>query len=317
MRYQRQEKIIGKQGQQKLVKAHLVVVGVGAIGTVVAELATRAGVGKITLIDRDIVELNNLQRQVLFTERDVGMPKAYSAASHLKEINKEVRIKSYARELNNSTVSLLKGTIILDCTDNLVTRFLINEYAAQKKIPWIYAGAIRTLATVFPVLPGKPCFRCFQRSTKETESCETSGVLATATITAATLQFNMALKLLLGEKVASELQRVDVWHNNYDTFVVKKRKDCPVTQKKYEYLTQRKNKAIQITALCGGLTYQIKGKQLSITTLAKKLGKKGKVKQHKDFFQYKNLLVFVDGRVIIQTSSEKKALEMYEQIITL
>ena len=140
MRYSRQElyKNIGKQGQQKLRKSHVVIVGVGALGSVVADLLCRAGVGKLTLIDRDYIEEHNLQRQSLYTEVDIGQPKAVAALDHLKRINSTVEMVSHVADLYYENVSLLKGDVVVDGTDNMETRFLINEYCVKYNLPLVY-----------------------------------------------------------------------------------------------------------------------------------------------------------------------------------
>ena len=140
-RYSRQMllKEIGEEGQSKLDYKKVVIVGIGALGTVAAELLARAGIGSLRLIDRDVVEESNLQRQILFTEKDVGKSKSVMAAEKLKEINSLIKIESYPLHLDPKNVSLLQDAdLVLDCTDNLETRFLINDHCRKEKIPWIY-----------------------------------------------------------------------------------------------------------------------------------------------------------------------------------
>ena len=160
-RYSRQEIIpeIGKKGQQKLKKSKITIIGVGAIGTVTAELLTRAGIGNITLFDKDIVELNNLQRQTLYQENDVGKAKSLVAAKKLQKINSTIKIKGYNTEINSKNITKIKSDIILDCTDNMETKFLINDYCSKEKIPWIYASAIKNIGTIINFFTNKKMFK--------------------------------------------------------------------------------------------------------------------------------------------------------------
>mgnify|MGYP001594733519 CR=1 FL=1 len=142
MRYIRQEKFIGKEKHDLLRKKTVSIVGLGALGSVASELLTRAGIKKLILIDRDFLELSNLQRQSLFEEKDIGKSKAVVLKEKLNEINKDVDIISYFDNLDNENIDLINSDLILDCTDNLETRFLINEYSVKNKIPFIYGSAV-------------------------------------------------------------------------------------------------------------------------------------------------------------------------------
>ena len=144
MRYIRQEQFdrIGKENQDKLSKSTVVIIGIGALGTTLLDILARAGIGKIRIIDRDIVELNNLQRQTLFNEEDLGKPKVIAAKEKILSINSDINIEGHLMDLDFDNVELLKSDLILDCTDNIYTRFLINEYSKKNNIPWIYASVI-------------------------------------------------------------------------------------------------------------------------------------------------------------------------------
>ena len=316
MRYIRQETLLGKRVQRKISATQMVIVGVGAIGTVAAELAVRAGFGKVTLIDRDVVEMSNLQRQVLFTEHDVGLPKAWCAAEQLRQINSDMVIRAVTAELNQRTRALLNADIILDCTDNIQVRLLINDYATQHNIPWIYGAAIRTVAAVFPSLPGKACFRCIHRTAKELkETCATEGIIGSAAATAAARQVALAMKIAAGEKVESVLQHVDVWSGKQWQVRVKKRRDCSADNTIQRIQKAKPETALQVTALCGGQTYQIKGKKQPLRAVATRLRKHGAVKQYKSFVKAKYVLVFADGRTIVHASSPQQAERRYALLL--
>ena len=185
MRYIRQEifREVGKKGQNKLGNSTVAIVGLGALGSVSSELLARAGIGKLILIDRDIVELSNLQRQGLFDESDAGKPKSLSAKEKLAEINSEIKIDFFIDDLNFNNIEKLIPIknigLILDCIDNLETRFLINDYCMKNKIPFIYSSAIGTKGYVFNIIPDKdsPCLRCFLQEAAKLDTCETAGVL--------------------------------------------------------------------------------------------------------------------------------------------
>jgi adenylyltransferase/sulfurtransferase len=230
---------IGERGQQRLGKSHAVVVGVGATGAAAAGLLARAGVGRLTLIDRDFVEPSNLQRQMLFDEDDAraSLPKAEAARRHLERINSSVRVEAKIADLVPENVAdLLHGAdVVLDGTDNFETRYLINNLCVREGLPWIYAAAVGSYAATMNVLPSQgprprvqgsedgsvPSLRPFSEPSTlnpepwpptsclacvfpvapggEVETCETAGILATAVNLAASLQVTEALKLLTGQ----------------------------------------------------------------------------------------------------------------------
>ena len=202
-RYSRQVLLqeIGAEGQLLLQRKKVAIVGIGALGTVSSELLARAGVGSLLLVDRDVIEESNLQRQVLFDEDDLGKSKAAAAREKLEKINQHILIETKAIHLNNKNIGFLKEMdLVLDCTDNLETRFLINEFCKKEQIPWIYAAAIRTSGYVMPIMPAGACLRCFL-DTANLETCDTVGVLNTATVSIAALQTTLALKMLLHKEV--------------------------------------------------------------------------------------------------------------------
>src|SRR3989344_2567536 len=214
MRYTRQEIFseIGKDGQNKLGKSSVVIVGLGALGSVSAELLARAGIGKLILIDRDIVELSNLQRQSLYDEGDIGKPKALAAKEKLNKINSEVEIDFYVEDLNSGNINEIisingnynnvknnkkyiknnKNTdLILDCTDNLETRFLINDFSVKNRISFIYSSAVGSKGYVFNVIQKKTaCLKCFLKEAAQLGTCETVGVLNTITNLISSIQAN-------------------------------------------------------------------------------------------------------------------------------
>lgn len=306
-------KEIGLEGQRKLAQATVAIVGVGALGTVAAELLARAGVGKLLLIDRDIIEESNLQRQILFTEEDRGRSKAIVAKEKLQKINSLIAIDAHPIHLNSKNIGLLRdATLILDCTDNLQTRFLLNDYCHNHKIPWIYAAAIKTKGYVFPVLPGGPCLRCFL-GTESGETCDTVGVLNTITMAIASLQTTLAIKMILGEKVKSELYSLDIWNQEFKTMMVKQKPQCPTCQGRYEYL--EKEDIIKTIQFCSTGRYQIMGKPQNLMELQQRWERIDKVRRDNGLLQFKNIILFADGRALIKANSEQEALSAYAKWI--
>ena len=166
-RYSRQTRFapIGEAGQQKLASSRVLLVGIGALGTVAADLLVRAGVGFVRLIDRDFVELSNLQRQSLFDEDDIrrNLPKAAAAEAKLRRINSSVQIEAMVEDVNPSNVEdfIQDVDLVLDALDNFETRFVINDACAKHRKPWIYTAAVGSYGLVMPVIPGAtPCLRC-------------------------------------------------------------------------------------------------------------------------------------------------------------
>jgi adenylyltransferase/sulfurtransferase len=238
---------IGQQGQQRLAAAHVAIVGCGAMGAASASLLARAGVGTLTLIDRDFVEPSNLQRQVLFDEADAleSLPKAEAARRHIAQFNSNVTVHAHIADLVPTNIAaLLAGAdILLDATDNFETRYLINDFAVQQGRPWIYAAAVGAYAATMNILPaavpcslfpvGAPserswlagvtvpcaptaCLACIfpKPPTGNLETCDTSGILSTAVNLAASIQVTEALKFLTGQPhlMRRTLLSFDLWN---------------------------------------------------------------------------------------------------------
>lgn len=228
-RYARQRILpeIGDDGQERLAGAHAVVVGCGALGSVQAELLARAGVGRLTVIDRDFVERANLQRQVLFTDDDAeaSTPKAVAAERALVAINPEIRVRGVVDDLHaGSAEALLAGAdVVCDGTDNFETRYLINDWAVRERVPWVYAGVIGTGGLVMPIVPGETaCLTCVFETPPPAGSlptCETAGVLGPVAVVVAGLQTVETIKLLVGarDRLLPGLLRYDGWEGSFTT----------------------------------------------------------------------------------------------------
>ena len=310
-RYSRQELLaeIGKEGQKVLRNKTVAIIGIGALGTVSSELLARAGIGNLILIDRDIIEESNLQRQTLFAEEDIGKSKTDAAKKQLIKINSAINIASHPIHFNPKNTSLLENAdLILDCADNLSARFLINDYCKKNKLPWIYAAVIKTSGQIMPILPEGPCLSCFVKET-QTETCSAAGVLNSAVSSISALQTSLAIKILLGKEVLPKLYHYDVWKPELKILSIKKNKECPACKGEYIYL----NKEIKpnLIRFCSSGKYQIDGTPKDFIPLKNKLELFGRVEIDEDILKFKNNLLFKDGRAIMRADSEEEARESY------
>jgi adenylyltransferase/sulfurtransferase len=245
-RYSRQVVLpaIGHEGQEKLRSARVVVVGVGALGSVMAELLARAGVGTLRLIDRDYLELHNLQRQSLYTEADVreGLPKAVAAARHIEAINSDVAVEPCVADLTpENALDLLAPSdargpalmLVLDGTDNLQTRYLLNDLSIELGVPWVYSAVIGTSGVVMPVVPGDTaCLRCLfpdPPPAGSVETCDVAGVLGSAAHAIASIAVAEAIKLLVGGRpnATQGILTADLWAGTWDRIEVPRNPLCP------------------------------------------------------------------------------------------
>lgn len=318
MRYSRQiifEKI-GSEGQEKLKKSKVTIIGMGALGARTAELLARAGVGNLTLIDRDIVELSNLQRQALFTEEDVNKSKAFAALEHLEKINSQIKIKAVFKDINHKNIeSNVKGDLIIDCTDNMESRFLINEFSIENNIPWIFSSVIGSAGMLFNIIPSKTaCFNCiFQEPEEMLGTCDTEGIINTTSNLISSLQVTEAFKILTKQPITKELIYYDIWKNKIEKTKVKKNNNCKVCNKKYSYLNGEKSE--DVIKICGSNSYQLKGRKLKLEEVAKKLEKIDKVLLNEYCLIFKELTMFPDGRTLIKAETPEEAKSLYTKYI--
>ncbi|MBR9675571.1 HesA/MoeB/ThiF family protein [Candidatus Woesearchaeota archaeon] len=231
-RYVRQSafKKIGRQGQEKISNASVAIVGCGALGSSSAEILTRAGIKEIVLIDPDIVEENNLQRQSLYTQEDISKPKVDALKSHLEKINGDVEIIVYQEKISSENIDLLGSAIIVDGLDEFEPRYVLNDYANKNGLFYVFGSAIRSEGMTMPVMPGNPCFRCVFDDYKTFEKADTQGVIASAVRTVSALQCALALRLIIGEEVKCELLKFDVWTQEFTKVKPKVRTGCVCTK---------------------------------------------------------------------------------------
>jgi molybdopterin-synthase adenylyltransferase len=319
-RYSRQILLegIGESGQERLLGSSAVLVGCGAMGTAVANLLVRAGLGALRIVDRDFVEPSNLQRQTLFEESDArdNLPKAIAAERRLRAINSAARIQGVVADLTPENArELLSGApILLDGTDNFETRLLINDAAIAMGIPWIYAAAVASTGVTMTIIPGEtPCLACLLESSEAPtgagaeETCDTAGILNTAVNAVASIEATEAIKMLLGKRneLHGRLVSIDLWRNSYQAIKVARNPDCRAcVRHDFTYLEGQTQPHI---TMCGRDSVQIheRGRRLNLAELNGRLASSGAEVRGNDFllrFRVNSyeITVFPDGRAIFK-----------------
>lgn len=337
-RYSRQMRFapLGVEGQRRLAAARALIVGLGALGSVIANLLARAGVGHLRLVDRDYVERSNLQRQVLYDEEDVasGLPKAIAAQRHLARINSTIHLEAVVADVTPVTLPpLLEGVdCILDGTDNFETRFLLNDAAVSRGIPWVYGGCLGAEGQTLTILPGQtPCLRCLLPEPPPpaaTPTCDSAGILGTVIGVIASLEANEAIKILSGrlEAVSRVWTLVDLWENTLRQVQLDAARsaDCPCCgQRQFPWLTGERGS--QVAVLCGRNAVQLSFPERSavpLDELAAKLAAVGSVRRNPFLVRAAvdgyELTVFPDGRAIIAgTQDIAEARSVYARYVGL
>jgi adenylyltransferase/sulfurtransferase len=311
---------IGELGQERLRGASAVVVGCGALGTAVANLLVRGGVGRLRIVDRDFVEFSNLQRQTLFEESDAraALPKAVAAEQRLAAINSDVRVEGLVADLNPANIeeSLSGFPLLLDGTDNFETRLLLNDYAVRHSVPWVYAAVVSSYGVTMPIRPGETaCLACLtEGGENQLESgghleptCDTVGVLGAAAGVIASIEAASAIKLLLGKSQPGDdrLVSCDVWTGRFQSIRVARRPDCRACDRReFRYL---EGEAQPHLTMCGRDSVQIheRRRRLDLAELGRHLTAGGyPVRQNAFLLKLAvppyEVTVFADGRAIIK-----------------
>lgn len=333
-RYSRQIlfKPIGQNGQEKLLKSRVLLIGCGALGASHAETLARAGVGFLRIADRDFVEFSNLQRQTLFSESDAQekLPKAVAAKKRLAEINSETKVEAVVTDVNYSNVeSLIKDVdLILDGTDNFQTRYLINDACVRFNKTWIYGAAVSSYGTTMTIFPRQtPCLRCIFEAPPAAGSaptCDTAGVIQPVIACISAIQTAEALKILTEnfDALHKSLIQIDVWNNDWRKIKLNKpNEDCPACAKgNFEFL---EGSAEEFSAvLCGRNAVQIAPPrtEIDLENLAEKLKPYGSVKRNEYLLRFEvedcEVTVFRDARAIIRgTDDVSLARSIYARFI--
>jgi adenylyltransferase/sulfurtransferase len=327
-RYARQIQFapIGKEGHDRIAKSRVAVLGCGALGTVAAEILARSGVGHLLLIDRDVVEWTNLQRQSLYTEQDAaaGLSKAGAAAERLSQINQSIEIEPVVADVTSNNIAALIGDVdlVIDAADNFGLRFLLNDWSLATHTAWVHGGCIGANGQLrlFRGV-GSPCFRCLVPEpppASTVDTCDTAGVIAPATHTIASLQAGEALKWLSGnrDQVRETLLTIDLWENRIRELQLSPEigKNCPACNGgNYEFLDgDRAIESQSAATLCGRDAVQISSPAAGNVDLAKMAAKwanLGRVQSTSFFVRLfpdaiHSVTLFRDGRVVISGTQD-------------
>lgn len=334
-RYSRQMlfKPIGTDGQRKLAERAVLIVGMGALGTVLANHMVRAGVGTVRFVDRDYVEASNLQRQMLYDEDDAAgsIPKAVAARRRLAKINSGIRLEDIVADVSPGNIdNLLEGIdLVLDGTDNFQTRYILNDACYKHGIPFVYGGSVssRGMSAIF--VPGHTaCLRCLIQPTEGSgETCDTIGVIAPIVDIVASYQAVEAIKYLVGDHAArrKSLVTMDVWHNHYyEMKLPPSRPDCPVCSGSHYPALEHDEAGNDFTSLCGRETIQIRARSSFDLAIWREKLEAVSIVQANPFLlkaelpEGERLVLFPDGRVLIQgTEDPVRAKTLYARYIGL
>jgi adenylyltransferase/sulfurtransferase len=312
---------IGREGQQKLLDARVLIVGCGALGASHAEMLSRAGVGKLRIVDRDFVEFTNLQRQTLFKEEDAEqrIPKAAAAKKRIAEINSEVEVEEVVADVNNSNVeSLIDGCdLVIDGTDNFLVRYLVNDACVKHDKTWIYGAAVSSYGTTMTIIPREtPCLRCIFEEMPDagtSPTCDTSGVIMPIIASISAVQVTETIKLLVGDtdSLHRSLLQIDVWSNDWHRIKLSEpTPDCVCCGRhKYEFLDAENCEFT--AALCGRNAVQIappRPTMLDLAEFARRLNSFMPVKQNEYLVRFDvdghEITVFRDARAIIKGTDD-------------
>jgi molybdopterin-synthase adenylyltransferase len=335
-RYSRQTLFapIGKEGQERLRAASVTIIGCGALGTVLANNLCRAGIGHLTIADRDYIEISNLQRQILFDEEDVArhLPKAVAAKEKLQRVNSDVQVQALIEDINADGIEALvqNSDLLLDATDNFETRYLLNDVCIKYDKPWIYSGVIASYGVTMNIIPGvTPCLRCVFPEMPlpgTTPTCDTAGVLNGIVGAITGIASTEVLKILLNsDRVSHDMLWMDLWENTSERLELPRQPDCPACgQHHYEFLDSLSGS--RATSLCGRNAVQVRGNghsragKVDFPALAQRLSPLGEVNFNEFLLRFSvdtyELTVFPDARAIIKgTDDEQVARSVYARYI--
>jgi sulfur carrier protein ThiS adenylyltransferase len=335
-RYSRQELFspIGKEGQQRIFNKHVLIIGAGALGTASAEALVRAGIGKLTIVDRDYVEWSNLQRQQLYTEDDAHnrIPKVIAAKNRLTDINSTVHIEAIIADASVVELETWAENVnlIIDATDNFETRMIINDVSQKYGVPWIYGACVGSYGISYTIIPEKtPCLSCILETVPLGGlTCDTAGIINPAVNMVVSHQISEALKILVGDwdSLRNKLVSFDLWKNHYTSINVDKLKneDCPTCGVKRSYPFLSFENQTKSAVLCGRDSVQIRPSVPVVRNLEalEKLfmNQGGTVQRNPYLLSYTvnshRLVIFKDGRVLVHgTKDITEAKSLYHKYL--
>lgn len=312
---------IGKAGQGKLSNSRVVIIGCGALGASHAEILSRAGVGRLKIVDRDFVEFTNLQRQTLFKESDATdrLPKAIAAKMRIAEINSEIQVEAVVADVNRSNVEQIirDADLVLDGTDNFQIRYLLNDACVKLGKTWIYGAAVSSYGTTMTIIPGEtPCLRCVFEEMPDAGSsptCDTAGVIMPIIATISSVQTSEAIKLLVGDRDAlhRSLMQIDIWENDWRKIKLSApNPDCPACGiHRYDFLDADSTEFAAV--LCGRDAVQIAPPNettIDLAAFSEKIAHLAGVKQNEYLVRFTSgdneITVFRDGRAIVKGTDD-------------
>jgi adenylyltransferase/sulfurtransferase len=325
---------IGEGGQRRLLDSRVTIIGVGATGSILADRIARAGVGLLRLIDRDFVELNNLQRQLVYDEDDVTavLPKAVAMARHLRRVNSAIAIEDIVADVSATNIAgfIADADVVLDGTDNFTTRYLINDACVKLGKPWVYTGVIASYGMTMTIRPGETaCLRCIMGELPApgtVPTCDTAGIIGPIVSLMGSIAVAEALKLLVGAgTLNSGMIHIDLWDDSFDKFDLGgPRPDCP-TCGQHEYIFLNAEAGARTTALCGRDAVQVSvvgAPMLSLPALAERLrgAQVGAIQVNAYLLRAQidgyEFTFFPDGRAIIKgTNDEAVAATLYARYV--
>ncbi|NNE01231.1 MAG: molybdopterin biosynthesis protein MoeB [Pirellulaceae bacterium] len=337
-RYARQVQFpaIGAEGQQRLSHSQVAILGCGALGSVAAEILARAGVGHLKLIDRDVVEWTNLQRQALYDEHDANesRPKSQASCERLAAINSSIQLEPIVADLVADNIrAILQGVdLVVDAADNFSLRFLLNDWSLSTVTPWVHGGCVGATGQVRLFTGrGKPCFRCLvpdPPAATSVETCDTAGVIGSATHLIASIQAGEAIKWLSGNQnaVRQSMLSIDLWKNrirelNVEDFITG---DCPACDRHtWEFLAGDRGQSAD-GILCGRNAVQISqltAETIDLDKIAARWEDVGRVQANPFFVRLfpddqRSVTLFRDGRVIVTgTTDISEARGLYARFV--
>lgn len=345
-RYHRQMLLpgFGEAGQRRLLESTALIMGCGALGSVAADMLARAGVGHLKIVDRDFIEITNLQRQVLFDEQDVrdAIPKAEAAKRKIARSNSQVEVTAIVDDLNHGNIERYAegADILVDGLDNFETRYLANDLSVKKGIPYAYGGAVSTVGMAYAFLPhspnedawwetapegnrATPCFRCIFEEPPppgENLTCDTAGVIGPVVGIIANFQVAEVLKILTRnlQAVSPTMLSIDLWANRFTQLKVGRAwadGDCRCCKHHdFEYLDGKAGSSA--TSLCGRNAVQLRHRQsaggIDLDEIAGRLERHGTVKSNEFMVRAEvaengknyEITLFADGRAIVKGTGE-------------
>lgn len=313
---------IGEEGQRRIRASKVLLIGCGALGSNIANNLVRAGAGSLTIADRDFVELNNLQRQLLFDEEDVArsLPKAVAAAEKLRRINSEVEVKAIVADINPGNIEALvrEADLVMDGTDNFETRYLINDACVSLGKPWVYGGVLASYGVSMTIIPHETaCLRCiFPESPPPgtTPTCDTAGILSGIASIVASIECTEAMKIMVGatDRLNRGMIWLDIWENSFEQVEGSQiSPNCPTcVQGNYEFLEAKQG--TRTTSLCGRQAVQVSVRgdaKVAFPQMAERLRAAGEVRYNEYMLRFNvdgyELVVFPDGRTLVRGTTDE------------